>query len=57
MYIDLTELSDSESEITHISETCDTTQESGKKNSNKPSNNQISSKIFKNTIQMTVNLL
>ena len=31
MYIDLTELSDSESEITHISETCDTTQESGKK--------------------------
>ena len=27
MYIDLTELSDSESEITHISETCDTTQE------------------------------
>ena len=26
MYIDLTELSDSESEITHVSETCDTIQ-------------------------------
>ena len=35
MYIDLIELSDSESEsvnVTHISETCDTAQESGKKN-------------------------
>ena len=34
MYIDLTELSDSDSEnvnVTHISETCDTTQELGKK--------------------------
>ena len=35
MYIDLTELSDSDSEsvnVTHISETCDTAQEIGKKN-------------------------
>ena len=35
MYIDLTEMSDSDSEpvnVTHISETCDTAQEIGKKN-------------------------
>ena len=50
MYIDLTEISDSESEITHISETCDTAQESGKKTQTKQSNNTISSKICNNTL-------
>ena len=32
MYIDLTEILDSETDITHISETCYTEQETGKKN-------------------------
>ena len=52
MYIDLTELSDSDSDsvnATHISETCDTAQESGKKT---PTNNEIYTKICYNTIQI-----